>query len=121
MQVLWRGAQGLTVHQLIEQLPRQVAYTTALTTLRILERKGYVYHKPHPDGGRAHVYLPTEPAQTTRRVHARSLIDRLFGGHPRELLVGLLENGRLEAKELEELRELLDKKLNARRQGKKGK
>ncbi|MGC2298656.1 MAG: BlaI/MecI/CopY family transcriptional regulator, partial [Acidobacteriaceae bacterium] len=43
MQVLWQKGQG-TVQQILDTLPGQpsFAYNTILTTIRILERKGYV-------------------------------------------------------------------------------
>ena len=130
MQVLWNrqgtapprrssGADGsaafpgLTVHEVVSALPRDVAYTTVLTTLRILEKKGYVVHHPHPEGGRAHVYLPTVAAAKTRRLHVKDLVARLFGGEPQELMVGLLEEEPLERDELKRLRALIDERLAA--------
>ena len=57
MRVLW-DRDGATVHEVVEGLPRAVAYTTALTLLRILEQKGYVRHE---ERGRQFVYTPTVP------------------------------------------------------------
>jgi hypothetical protein len=34
------------------------AYTSVLTLLHMLEKKGHVRHEAHPDGGRAHLYKP---------------------------------------------------------------
>jgi predicted transcriptional regulator len=110
MAVLWSSG-GATVHEVVEALPRSVAYTSALTVLRILEKKGYVKHEPHPDGGRAHVYKPLVQAAKARRHHVRDLIDRLFEGQSDQLVVGLLEEEKWSKADLERLRELIDSRL----------
>ena len=50
MDVLWRRGSG-TVQQVLEWLDSALAYNSVLTTIRILERKGYV---KHVKDGRAH-------------------------------------------------------------------
>ncbi|HTW50001.1 MAG TPA: BlaI/MecI/CopY family transcriptional regulator, partial [Acidobacteriaceae bacterium] len=56
MQVLWQMGSG-TVQQILDALPEKpaLAYNTVLTTIRILEKKGYA---GHDKDGRAHVYRP---------------------------------------------------------------
>ena len=121
MAVLW-STGGATVHEVVAALPRDSAYTSVLTVLRILEKKGYVLHEPHPDGGRAHVYKPLVQAGNARRHHVRDLVDRLFGGQSEELVVGLLEEEKWSKADLERLRGLIDSRLgSARAPGKKGK
>lgn len=116
MGVLW--AQGrATVHDVIAGLERPMAYTSALTLLRILEKKGYVGHEPHPEGGRAHLYRPLVPAKRARRHHVRDLVDRLFGGQSDELVVGLLEEERWSRADLEKMRAAIEARLG--RSGKK--
>lgn len=110
MGVLWRGS-GATVHEVVAQMQRPVAYTSALTVLRILEKKGYVQHSAHPDGGRAHVYRALVPAENARRHHVRDLVERLFGGHSEALLVGLIDDEPMSRAELERLRTLIDERL----------
>jgi predicted transcriptional regulator len=110
MRVLWER-EGATVHEVVEDLPRTVAYTTALTLLRILEQKGYVRHEPNPAGGRAHLYRPVVPASKTRQLHVRDLVDRLFGGRPEQLVVGLLDDENLTRAELERLRSAIESRL----------
>lgn len=118
MAALWKHDR-LTVHALVEALERPVAYTTALTLLRILEQKGYVRHEPDPDGGRAYVYLPAVAANKARRSHVRDLVDRLFNGRPEELVTGLLEDERLSRSQLQLLRERIEQSLGTPRQGDK--
>lgn len=110
MQLLWKHG-ACTVQQLLEGLGREVAYTTVLTTVRILEQKGYVKHEPNPDGGRAHVYKPAVAETRVRKRHVADLVDRLFGGKPQGLVAGLIEDESLSRDELEELKKRIDEKL----------
>jgi predicted transcriptional regulator len=118
MAALWRE-QRLTVHELVEKLDRPVAYTTALTLLRILSQKGYVKHEPDPRGGRAYVYLPAVPAEKARRNHVRDLIDRLFAGRPEELVTGLLEDEQLTREQLKQLQQQIERSLGPQRANEK--
>lgn len=121
MAILWEKG-GATVHDVVAALSRDSAYTSVLTLLRILEKKGYVRHEAHPDGGRAHVYKPLVQAGKARRHHVRDLVDRLFGGQTEELVVGLLEEEKWSKADLERLRGLIDSRLGtARAPTKKGK
>jgi predicted transcriptional regulator len=121
MKVLWRRGEA-TVHDVVDALPKQVAYTTALTMLRILEQKGYAVHEANPAGGRAHVYRPTAPEESIRRSHLRDLIDRMFSGSAEELVTGLLRDEKLTRAELEALRAQIDSQLGGHRAaGRKGK
>jgi predicted transcriptional regulator len=103
-----------------QHVEREVAYTTALTLVRILEQKGYVDHAPHPDGGRAHVYRALVPREGARKRHVKDLVDRLFGGRSDSLVLGLLDDDVLGEAELAELRKQIDQKL-AGSASKKGK
>lgn len=111
MSILW-STEGATVHDVVSAVPRPLAYTSVLTVLRILEKKGYVRHEPHPDGGRAHVYKPLVQVTKARRHHVRDLVDRLFGGQSEELVVGLIEEEKWSKADLERLREVIDSRLN---------
>jgi len=119
MQVLWERERA-TVHDVVAALPRAVAYTTALTMVRILEKKGYLRHEADPDGGRAYLYLPAIPQSQARREHVRDLVRRLFSGRPQDLLAGLVEEEKLGPRELEALRAQIDARLGPRKkEGKK--
>ena len=110
LQAVWDLGAG-TVQQILERLGKDLAYTTVLTLVRILEQKGYVDHVPHPGGGRAHLFRPkVEPARA-RRMHARDLVDRLFGGRPQTLVAGLLEDEAFSREDLEALRQQIDSRL----------
>ena len=105
MEVLWNKGPA-TVHQVMESLPEStaLAYNSVLTTIRILEKKGYV---KHAKDGRAHVYQPLVPREDARRSEVRKLVSRFFGDSHEMLVLNLLEDKALDAAELKRLRELL--------------
>ncbi len=119
MGVLWELERG-TVHDVVAALNKDVAYTTVLTMLRILEKKGYVRHEAAPEGGRAFVYLPAIAHDKAKRHHVRDLVQRLFSGNVEELVAGLVDEERLSREELENLRSKIDARLRGKDQkGKK--
>ena len=105
MDVLWEKGPG-TVHQLLEALPGKpaLAYNSVLTTIRILEKKGYVQHLKD---GRAHVYQAVIGRKEATRSEVRNLVGRFFKDSHELLLLNLLEDRSLDAQELQRLRDLL--------------
>jgi predicted transcriptional regulator len=106
MEVLWdKGAA--TVGEVIEALPKRpaLAYNTVLTTLRILEQKGYVRHGRR---GRAFVYRAAVGRDQARRSAIRYVLSRFFENSPELLLVNVLENEKLDPEDLARLRKMIE-------------
>ncbi len=105
MQVLWQKGPG-TVQQILDGLPGQpvFAYNTILTTIRILERKGYVAHSKD---GRAHVYNPLVAQGDASRSEIRHLVSRFFRDSHEDLVLNILEDRGIAPEELERLRRML--------------
>jgi BlaI family penicillinase repressor len=97
MKVVWR-LENATVRDIYEQLRerRDVAYTTVLTMMKILEQKGYV-KKTQAD--RAFVYRPARPRQQVLGGMVREFIDRVFDGASRPMLLHLVKETTLSDKE----------------------
>lgn len=107
MGVLWdRGSA--TVAEVRESLADELAYTTVLTMLRILEEKGYVRHE---EEGRAHRYFPRvgRPAAGTSAL--TRLLTKLFKDSPELLLTHLVSGRELSDAEIRRMRELLDRHI----------
>jgi len=107
MDVLWeRGAA--TVSEVAQALPKKLglAYNTVLTTLRILEDKGYVAHTK-PEEARAFVYEPVVGRDEAGRSAVRYLVSRFFRNSPELLVLNLLEDEQLDEKELQRIRHLI--------------
>jgi predicted transcriptional regulator len=109
MDVLWKLGSA-TVTEIAEALPRglDLAYNTVLTTMRILEDKGYVRHTKAKEG-RAFVYQALISREQASRSAVRHLIGRFFGNSAEALVLNLLENETLNEKERERIRNLLRK------------
>ena len=97
----------MAVGEVVERLVgrRTPAYNTVLTTLGILERKGYVSHKKV---GRAFAYLPVVDQSEARYSALSQVLDRFFDDSPRLLVLDLLGHERTDADELRRVRELIE-------------
>jgi BlaI family transcriptional regulator, penicillinase repressor len=106
MNVLWLKGSG-TVQSILDSLSETtaLAYNSVLTTIRILERKGYV---EHVKDGRAHVYAPLVGQKEATRSEIRHLVSRLFKNSHEQLVLNILEDRGIDAKELDRLREILE-------------
>jgi predicted transcriptional regulator len=106
MRVLWARGHA-TVGEVVGDLDRspKPAYNTVLTTLRILEDKGYVTHEKT---GRAFTYLPLVAEQEARRTALSHLLSRFFDNSPERLVLNLLGRDEAEPDEVERLRALID-------------
>ncbi len=107
MDVLWKRGPS-TVGEVHDALPDRdkIAYSTVLTTLRILEEKGYLDHEQR---GRAYVYRPLVARDDARQSGVRHLVNRLFDDSPKALVLNVLENEDFSAEELAELRRLINR------------
>jgi predicted transcriptional regulator len=106
MDVLWtKGAS--TVAEVLEGLPGKppLAYSSVITTLRILETKGYVRHRKE---GRAFHYEPLVGRQQARRSAIAQVLQRFFEGSPELLMASLFEDREIDARELQRLKRRID-------------
>jgi predicted transcriptional regulator len=107
MDVIWEKGTA-TIADVAEALPQELelAYNTVLTTMRILEEKGYVRHtKSNP--GRAFVYRAVVGRREASRNAVRYLVSRFFRNSPELLVLNLLEDEELSHKELGRIRALI--------------
>ena len=108
MKVVWELGRA-TVHDVKEAMGRgrKPAYSTVLTMMRKLEVKGYLEHDQE---GRTYVYRATVSRQAVRHGVLGDVLDRLFEGSPSLLLTSLVEQDRISAEELAEIRRLLQER-----------
>ena len=102
MKILWRRGES-AVNDLVAAMPdgETLAYNSVLTTIRILEQKGYVEHRQE---GRAFVYRPTVAEDEASRSEVRYLMSRFFGNSREQLLLSLLGDDEISAEELQRLK-----------------
>ncbi|HEV2381716.1 MAG TPA: BlaI/MecI/CopY family transcriptional regulator [Terriglobia bacterium] len=107
MDIVWdKGAA--TVGEVAAALPGEpgLAYNTVLTTLRILEQKGYVRHTK-PREGRAFVYRAVVGRKQASRSAVRHVVRRFFANSPELLVLNLIDDGDLSQQALRNIRNLL--------------
>jgi BlaI family transcriptional regulator, penicillinase repressor len=106
LQVLWeRGPSTVReVHQALQE-EKSLGYTTVLKLMQIMTTKGLVRRD---ENQRAHVYETQQPAEKTKRQFAADMLERVFAGSARELMLHALASQRSTRQEIEELRNLLD-------------
>jgi BlaI family transcriptional regulator, penicillinase repressor len=109
MKVVWRLGHATVrdfYHALLES--RHIAYTTVMTMMNVLETKGYLKKDE-----RAYRYRPTRPERAVISSMVREFVTRVFDGAPRPLLLHLVKDTRLTAKERAELSRLIDETEDA--------
>ncbi|HEV3155132.1 MAG TPA: BlaI/MecI/CopY family transcriptional regulator [Candidatus Baltobacteraceae bacterium] len=105
MEVLWDKGRA-TVAEVTEALPPPpLAYNTVLTTMRILEQKGYVSHQ---EDGRAYVYQPLIERDDAAKSAVGNILQRFFGNKSGALALRLVEENRPSDEELQHLKRLIE-------------
>ena len=105
MKVVWRS-ESVTVRDVYEDLleRRKIAYTTVMTMMRILEEKGYLSRDAD---AKASVYKPTKPKEKVVGGMVSDFLNRVFEGSAKPLLLHLVDNREISAKEVDDIAKLL--------------
>ena len=106
MKVIWRLKKA-TVRDVYERLREQraIAYTTVMTTMNVLEEKGYL-SKTRVE--RAYLYRPTTSQQQVLRRLVADFVDRVFDGAASSLFVHLARDNRLSKDERRNIRRIIE-------------
>ena len=119
LKVLWdkENATVREVWQVLSAADRDLAYTTALSLMQVMEQKGLVGHRVD---GKTYVYFSrVERASVFERLASRFL-DRVFDGAMDEYLVHALAGRRPSDAELSRLEQMIaEAKARSRRKRKK--
>ncbi len=102
MKLLWARGES-SVADLVDSLQPEemLAYTSVLTTIKILETKGYVHHRKV---GRAFLYTPVVEQEEAETSAVRHILQRFFNNSRERLLVSLLGDREVSSEELELLK-----------------
>ena len=102
MRVLWREGEATVaaVHNALKDQGDR-ALTTIATMLKKMEAKGVVTHRTE---GRQFVFRPTVTEDAVKRTMVRDLTSSLFAGDVAALVTHLIDEERIDADELAELR-----------------
>lgn len=113
LSVLWADGPS-TVRQILGRLPdgKQRAYTTVLTVMQGMFRKGLV---THTQDGAAHVYRSAVNRDEVVQPVMKTLLRNVFGGDPSRVVQALLDSTQVSEAEMKEIRKLIN--AAARRAG----
>jgi len=105
MKILWDRGES-TVAEMVAAISAEqaLAYTSVLTTIRILETKGYVSHRQE---GRAFLYSSCIGEIEASRSEVRHVLHRFFGNSRERLLLSLLGDDEISPGELSRLKEAI--------------
>lgn len=109
LQLFWQQAElsAPQAHKEIEKI-RAVSYSTVKTLIDRLEKKGAL--KRCRTEGRTVFYKAIQEAKKTKKPIVKSLIDRIFGGKPKELAAHIVEQEELSKEDIDYLESILAKK-----------
>jgi predicted transcriptional regulator len=105
MRVLWeRGESAVSdmVAAIADATP--LAYTSVLTTVRVLEKKGYVVHRQE---GRAFLYSACVAQQEAGRSEVSHVLGRFFGNSRERLMLALLGDETISPEELRRMKQMI--------------
>jgi predicted transcriptional regulator len=107
MQVVWElgGATVRQVHEVLSE-QRQVAYTTVMTMMNILEEKEYLRRSSKE--GRAYVYQPVQPKGEVIASMVDDFVGRVLDGSARSLVAGLVQRRKLSKRDLAEIARIIE-------------
>jgi predicted transcriptional regulator len=105
MKLLWSRGES-AVGELVAAMPdgEALAYNSVLTTIRILEQKGYVRHRQE---SRAFLYSACVAEHEASRSEVRHMMQRFFGNSRERLLLSLLGDDEVTPEELQRLKDAI--------------
>jgi predicted transcriptional regulator len=105
MKLLWQRGES-AVSDLVAAIPvdEALAYNSVLTTLRILEQKGYVDHRQE---GRAFLYTPAVAEREASRSEIRHVLGRFFGNSREQLLLSILGDDEISPQEIQRMKDAI--------------
>ena len=105
MNVVWTR-NAVTVQDVVDAIPRRLAYTTVMTTLKILEEKGFIARGEKR--GRAYVYRPLISYESASHNTVNEMAARFFDGSVKSMVLSLIKMNQITPQDLSELRAAID-------------
>jgi BlaI family transcriptional regulator, penicillinase repressor len=105
MQAVWRTGEG-NVKAFIEHLDESLPYTTVASTIKNLEKKGYLSSRLV---GNAYLYKPAISEEEYKKKFMGNVVKEYFDNSYKELVNFFVEQKKLSAKELKEIITMIEK------------
>lgn len=105
MKVLWKQERGV-VRDVLDLLPEpKPPYTTLASTIKSLEKKGYLGHKSY---GKTHEYFVLIKESDYKKKTFNRVVKDFFGGSVENVLSFLVQEKKISGKDIEDLQKLID-------------
>jgi predicted transcriptional regulator len=106
LKVLWRAKQATVrdIWRVMSGADRDLAYTTVLSLMQVMEQKGLVGHRVE---GKAYVYFAAVERKSVFKLLAAGFLERVFDGAVDEYLVHALQGRRPSDAELDRLEHMI--------------
>ena len=105
MQAVWRTGEG-NVKSFMEHLDEKIPYTTVASTIKNLEKKGYLHSRFI---GNAYLYKPAVSEEDYKKKFMGKVVKEYFDNSYKELVNFFVEQKKLSAKELKEIINMIEK------------
>jgi BlaI family penicillinase repressor len=110
LKILWEQSPQ-PVRQIRDSLAasgRDIAHTSVITTLNTMVKKRFLTRKKE---GNAFLFGPCVTRAQVSQSVLGDVVNRVFDGSAKAVLMGLFEHSDIDADELKELRKLIDQKM----------
>ncbi len=107
LKIVWqlKAAKGRDVYEAISE-QRRIAYSTVMTILKILERKGMV--RTLRPKGRVLVYQATHTQERVSKEMVHEFVGRVFSGSPESLVLLLIDESDLSLEERRKVKRIIE-------------
>lgn len=105
MQAVWQSGEG-NIKSFMEHLDESIPYTTIASTIKNLEKKGYLKSRLI---GNAYVYTPAVTEDEYKKKFMGNVVKEYFDNSYKELVNFFVEQKKLSAKELKEIINMIEK------------
>jgi len=109
MRVLWSRGESTNMDIVNAIVEPPLARNTVMTTLGVLERKGYVKHRAE---GRTFIYAALVPEERAQGTALESVLNRFFDGSAEQLVVKLLDADYISSADRKRIQKLLDEAVD---------
>ncbi len=109
MQILWKIDKGF-VKDIIKKMPEpKPAYNTVSTIVRILEKKGFIFHKAY---GKTHEYYPSVSKEKYTKDFMKGVVKDYFSNSFKQVVSFFTKENKISVRELEEIKALMNEEIN---------
>src|SRR5688500_10987642 len=107
MSILWKLGEG-TVNDVLSATPRELAYTSVATILRLLEQKKILKSRKE---GRGHIFTPVVSKAQYEESSLRHIVKNVFDNAPSALVMRLVSDEKISEDEMKQIKKFIEERL----------